>query len=428
MVLRVCQRVLHHAQDAEDAFQATFIVLMRKARHIAKSELLANWLYGVAYRTALNAKKRRPGWREQTFLEESSPARADLMGSELQDELDEALQRLPAKYQAPIVLCYLEGKTNEEATRLLGCPLSTLQMRLVRARELLRSRLARRGVALAAAALAALLAGEASAAALVPAALADRITRAAVLVVTGTELAAAGVTANVAALADSTVTALSWARTKLAAAVTMTVVMIGLGVGWAAKTWQSAPPEATVPAAPEETVPVGTKTAVSGPWTSSRVFASWQNGSSHPHTHGNYHAASGTGPAGFQCEHYLPGGRRVGFGNRTISTWTHMDWLYSTSTDETFTVKIVKSTATYQQLYLTTKGTMYEWTNAGDHNVFHTPFVPVQLQISITLGAEPASLPPNYPAGWKVATMSFTALNAEGRQVFASELMTGNWK
>ena len=105
MVLRVCQRVLHHAQDAEDAFQATFIVLMHKARRIAQSELLGNWLYGVAYRTALNAKKQRAcrAVAAARVLEETLVANPALGGAhaestrrELSSELDEALQRLPA--------------------------------------------------------------------------------------------------------------------------------------------------------------------------------------------------------------------------------------------------------------------------------------------------------------------------------------------
>jgi RNA polymerase sigma factor (sigma-70 family) len=229
MVLRVCQRVLHHAQDAEDAFQATFIVLMHKTRHIAKSELLGNWLYGVAYRTALNAKKQRAcrAVAAARVLEETLVANPALGGAhaestrrELSSELDEALQRLPAKYRAPIVLCYLQGKSNEEAAQLLQCEISAVRVRLFRARDMLRSRLVRQGVVYSAATLTALLSREtASALAAVPLKLASVTARKAALATSGQALGGATLTSPVVLLAETTLRSMAAAKVKVAAAV-----------------------------------------------------------------------------------------------------------------------------------------------------------------------------------------------------------------
>jgi RNA polymerase sigma factor (sigma-70 family) len=145
MVLSVCRRVLHNSHDAEDAFQATFLVMIEKAAQLRKPELLANWLYGVAYRTALHARQRaaRRSEREREAVAMSSDpvSHSETESRELRHVLDEELQRLPDKYRAPLVLCYLEGKTNEEAARLLGWPSGSMSYRLARGRELLRERL-----------------------------------------------------------------------------------------------------------------------------------------------------------------------------------------------------------------------------------------------------------------------------------------------
>jgi RNA polymerase sigma factor (sigma-70 family) len=144
MVLGVCRRVLRHAHDAEDAFQATFLVLVHKAATLAQPNLLAAWLHGVAYRTALHARSRTilRGQREREAAS-MSPATVlpDTTWSDLRDHLDEELQSLPECYRAPLVLCYLEGKTNIEAARMLGWPHGSMSARLNRARELLRDRL-----------------------------------------------------------------------------------------------------------------------------------------------------------------------------------------------------------------------------------------------------------------------------------------------
>jgi RNA polymerase sigma factor (sigma-70 family) len=147
MVFSVCRRVLHQSEDTEDAFQATFLVLARKAAHLKRPELLANWLYGVAYRTAQHARDRtaRRHQREREAASMSVP-RTDLEESlnELGRVLDEELHRLPEKYRLPLVLCYLEGKTNKEAARMLGWPSGSMSHRLERGRDLLRERLCAR--------------------------------------------------------------------------------------------------------------------------------------------------------------------------------------------------------------------------------------------------------------------------------------------
>lgn len=154
MVLGVCRHVLNQHQDAEDAFQATFIALARKAGSIKDRRVLARWLYEVAYRIAVRAKTSavRKRMRERQGAEMSVTAAHNEAGwNELRPVLHEELSRLPDKYRTPVVLCYLEGKTNEEAAELLRWPVGTVKGRLSRARELLRSRLAKRGLALSAA-------------------------------------------------------------------------------------------------------------------------------------------------------------------------------------------------------------------------------------------------------------------------------------
>jgi RNA polymerase sigma factor (sigma-70 family) len=151
-VWSVCRRVLHQEQDAEDAFQAVFIILARKASLIRKREAVGSWLYGVAYRTAMRARhsanRRRDRDRQQPVPQavESSCNEAALR--ELQGILDEQVQRLWAKYREAFVLCALQGLSKAEAARLLGCTEGTVSSRVTRARQLLQKRLARRGIAI----------------------------------------------------------------------------------------------------------------------------------------------------------------------------------------------------------------------------------------------------------------------------------------
>lgn len=157
MVLGVCRRVLRDEHEAEDATQATFLVFARKAGSIGRRQELAGWLYRVAYRTALYSQRRRA--RQMTPSQSAVltvPAMPDdgAIWRDLGSLLDAEITRLPEKCRVPFVMCHLEGRTNVEAARELGCPVGTILSRLARARERLRKNLARRGVTLSAATLA----------------------------------------------------------------------------------------------------------------------------------------------------------------------------------------------------------------------------------------------------------------------------------
>jgi len=167
MVLRLCQRVLHDTHNAEDAFQATFIVLARKAGKIARPESLANWLYGVAHRIALKARAgaQRRQARERGIAQDPPHAPADQAAwRDLAPPLQDELGHLPEPYRIVLALCYWEGKTVDEAAQQLGCTRGVVLGRLSRGRESLRSRLVGRGLALSSAALGTLLAQQAAAA------------------------------------------------------------------------------------------------------------------------------------------------------------------------------------------------------------------------------------------------------------------------
>jgi RNA polymerase sigma factor (sigma-70 family) len=168
MVLGVCRRVLGDSHDAEDAFQATFLVLVRKAAGLRSRELVGNWLYGVAHRTAMKARamnrKRRTRERQATTTPRSDD-HEDWVSEELLGQLDQALGRLPEAYRVPVVLCELEGRSRKEVARSLGLPEGTLSWRLARAKKMLARKLSRHGPALSAGAVAAVLSkGAASAA------------------------------------------------------------------------------------------------------------------------------------------------------------------------------------------------------------------------------------------------------------------------
>jgi RNA polymerase sigma factor (sigma-70 family) len=176
MVWGVCRRVVGNQHDAEDAFQATFLILLRKAALITSRELLANWLYGVAQRTALHARtltlKRRLKERQVPVMPDAEAKFLDRQ-PDWQSRLDEELSRLPDKYRAVVVLCDLKGKTRKEVARQLSLPEGTVAGRLARARAKLADRLKRHGVTVSSGLLATLLA-QSSATACVPAALLRR--------------------------------------------------------------------------------------------------------------------------------------------------------------------------------------------------------------------------------------------------------------
>jgi RNA polymerase sigma factor (sigma-70 family) len=200
MVLGVCRRVLHNSHDAEDAFQATFLVLVRKAASLRQRELVGNWLYGTAYRAALEARAARRRLQERQVSTLPEPAALDRaeVWPDLQPVLDQELSRLPDKYRVPVVFCDLEGKTRRDAARQLGIPEGTLSGRLTTARRLLAKRLARHGFALSAGALAAAL-SPSTASACVPPPLVVSTVKTAALSATGSA-ATAGVVSTTATL------------------------------------------------------------------------------------------------------------------------------------------------------------------------------------------------------------------------------------
>src|SRR5215469_6474641 len=164
MVLGTCRRLLRHEQDAEDAFQAAFLVLARKAGAAGWGESVGGWLFRVAYHLALKARRRGARRRAvevamaQVPETPATPAGDD---PELRAALDEEVSRLPEAYHEAVVLCYLEGRGQAEACRQLGCTVDALKGRLRRAREMLQRRLRQRGLALGVAGLGGLLAANA---------------------------------------------------------------------------------------------------------------------------------------------------------------------------------------------------------------------------------------------------------------------------
>jgi RNA polymerase sigma factor (sigma-70 family) len=232
LVFGVCQRVLHNRHDAEDAFQATFLVLLRKAASIGRRELLANWLYGVAYRTALEAKaaatRRRLKERQVAAMPSPTPPDEEVW-HELRPLLDRELSRLPDKYRVPILLCDLEGKTRKEAARLLGWPEGTVSGRLSRARALLAKRLKRHGLAVSGGAVAAALT-QGAASAGVSAPLVATTVRAVTLVAAG-QAAAGAVSAQVAALTEGVLKIMLLTKLRTVLVVLLGVIGLGTGLG-----------------------------------------------------------------------------------------------------------------------------------------------------------------------------------------------------
>jgi RNA polymerase sigma factor (sigma-70 family) len=234
MVWGVCRRVLRNEHDAEDAFQATFLVLVRKAPSIASRELLASWLHGVALQTALKARataaKRRGRERQVAELPEPVAAEQDRW-RDLQPLLDQELSRLPGRYRAVIVLCDLEGKTRKEAARQLDVPEGTVAGWLARARTMLARRLARRGVALSGGVLAAVLSQQVAPAG-VPVSVASSTIRAAGRFAVGPVAAAGGISPTVAALADGVRKAMLVKKLKMTGAILVVMALVAGSATW----------------------------------------------------------------------------------------------------------------------------------------------------------------------------------------------------
>ncbi len=228
MVLAVCRRILGDIHDAEDAFQATFLVLVRSAGAIRKRQSLASWLHGVAARIAHKTRMRsiRQKAQELAFLPPTvrDDPSENVDAEELRAALDEEIARLPNKYRTPLVLCYLAEKTHEQAASELGWPKSSVTARLAKARELLQRRLMRRGFSVPAGLLAVLLT-ETTTNAAVPSLLTLSTVRLAVQALTGETLAAT----SAAALAGSFVKNTSARKLTAAIALLATLGLTAIG-------------------------------------------------------------------------------------------------------------------------------------------------------------------------------------------------------
>jgi RNA polymerase sigma factor (sigma-70 family) len=233
MVLAVCRRILGNHHDAEDAFQATFLVLVRKASSINPREMVGNWLYGVACNTALKARAlaaRRKSREKQVMHMPEPEGAANRSDNDLAALLDQELKLLPDKYRSVIVLCDLEGKTRKEVASQLGWPEGTVAGRLARARTLLARRLEKHGLALAAAAMPAALA-ESAALAAVPTSLTQSTLQAALLFSAGKAAAAGAISLKVLTLTEGVLKTMLVTKLKIATAIVVAAGIIALQTG-----------------------------------------------------------------------------------------------------------------------------------------------------------------------------------------------------
>jgi RNA polymerase sigma factor (sigma-70 family) len=232
MVLEVCRSVLSNEADADDAFQATFFVLAQKVAAIRKQTSVGSWLYGVAWRTALNARKAsvtRARHERRRPSREATDTAGDLAWLEVQQVLYDEVSQISACYRSPLVLCYLEGNSQDEAARLLGVSKDTVKKRLERGRALLRVRLARRGLGPAAVLLAAAwpLATSAGPA---PQLLSATVKLVGVVAV-GPGAAQGLVSPKVAALAEAVLKMIARTKLKVATVAVLTLALTGFGTG-----------------------------------------------------------------------------------------------------------------------------------------------------------------------------------------------------
>jgi RNA polymerase sigma factor (sigma-70 family) len=229
MVYRVCRRVLQHRQDAEDAFQATFLILAQKLRTVRKHASLASWLHGVARRVTLKAKAQSAARlrHEHRALPSDTLPSDDVTWGELRSALDSELSQLPDKWRLPLILCYLEGRTQEESARQLGWSKSTLRRRLEEARTALGGRLTRRGIAWSAAISAILLSDCIASAAPAPGLVASTV-EAAAGIAAGKTVAKA-VSATVAALTEGVLKTMLLITLKTVTAVLVVALGVLLG-------------------------------------------------------------------------------------------------------------------------------------------------------------------------------------------------------
>jgi RNA polymerase sigma factor (sigma-70 family) len=244
MVMGVCRHILDQVHDAEDAFQATFLVLARKAGTIHDRRVLGRWLYEVAYRIAIrsrtHAARRRAHERQGAEMAAAEPRLEEDPGwTELRPVLHEEVNRLPEKYRTAVVLCYFEGRTNEEAAELLQWPVGTVKGRLSRAREMLRTRLNRRGLGLSSAFLAMSLARNETFAEMVSSRLVDVTAQNAMLATRLGGIGSGAISDRVVALANDAPTpspspwTISWANVSVLAVAILiaAAVVFGLTAG-----------------------------------------------------------------------------------------------------------------------------------------------------------------------------------------------------
>jgi RNA polymerase sigma factor (sigma-70 family) len=259
MVLGVCRRILSNDHDAEDAFQAAFLVLVRKAASVQPRELVGNWLYGVAHRTALEARGVRARRRMREKQVSAMPdwatpsAPQNELTLDLRPLLDEELNRLPDKYRTPVVLCDLEGRSRKEVARALRIPEGTLSSRLATARRLLAQRLSLRGLGVSAVALTAFLAQQ-TAIATVPASLIAVTTHAATLFAAGSS-AAGAISLHVIHLTEGVLKAMFLAKLKTMTAVLVLMAILGGGLGLVGHASWAGPPDESKPGQAKPTDP-----------------------------------------------------------------------------------------------------------------------------------------------------------------------------
>ncbi len=253
MVLGLCRRLLHDPRDSEDAFQAAFLILARKAGAIQRQTLLGPWLYGVAWRVAVRLRGRaaRRCERERAGMDLDALPADDAAWSDVRRVVQEEVQRLPDVYRSAVILCCLEGKTNEEAARLLRRPVGTVKSRLARARELLRTRLAGRGMTVSVGALGAILAAHSVTAS---AALVDATIRAALPFAASGVVAGGIASARAVALSQGVLRTMMLKKLTFMAALVLATALMGGGGNLAYRAWAAAPGDVTkvVAAAPKD--------------------------------------------------------------------------------------------------------------------------------------------------------------------------------
>jgi RNA polymerase sigma factor (sigma-70 family) len=234
MVLRACLGIVGNDHDAEDAFQATFLVLMRRGRTLWVEESLGPWLHRVACRAAARVKitaiQRRGMEQRAAEIAQNRNHSHARTHEDLNQALHEEVDQLPSHYRLPIVLCDLEGHSYEEAARHLGCPVGTVRSRLARGRERLRGRLVRRGLAPTAEVTGAAIASKATPM-LVPPALLKSMIRAAVPGCEGGSATAGVVSASVSAIAEGVLRVMLWTKIKTMAALILAAVVSVAGLG-----------------------------------------------------------------------------------------------------------------------------------------------------------------------------------------------------